>query len=140
VNGPAVAADGRRVAIAWFTAPNETPRVKLAFSNDAGATFGRPIQVDDASSAGRPDVLMLQDGSALVSWLERTAKGAEIRVRRVRPDGSRDQSLAVAESNALRPTGFPQLARAGNEVIFAWTQPGSPSSVQVAVAKIGGQN
>lgn len=139
VNGPSVSADGRRVAIAWFTAPKETPRVKIAFSNDAGATFGQPIQVDDATPAGRVDVLLLQDDSALVSWLDRTAKGGEIKVRRVKPDGSRDQSLSVTESTALRATGIPQMVRAGNEVVFAWTHPGSQSKVQTAVVKIAGQ-
>lgn len=136
VNGPSVAADGRRVAVAWFTAPKETPRVKIAFSNDAGATFGQPIQVDDATPAGRADVVLLADGSALVSWLDRTAKGGEIKVRRVKPDGSRGESLMLAESNSLRATGVPQMVRAGNEILFAYTQPGSPSKVQVAAIKI----
>jgi hypothetical protein len=139
VNGPSVAADGRRVVVAWFTAPKETPKVKIAFSNDAGATFGQPIQVDDATPAGRADVVMLPDGSALVSWLDRTAKGGEVKVRRVKPDGSRGEPLMLAESNSLRATGVPQMVRAGSEVVFAWTQPGPPSKVQVAVAKIAGQ-
>jgi hypothetical protein len=139
VNGPSVAADGKRVAVAWFTAPKETPRVKIAFSNDAGATFGQPIQVDEATPAGRVDVLMLPDGSAMVSWLERTAKGGEIKVRRVKQDGSRDKSITVAEANVSRAAGFPQMVRAGNEVMFAWTQPGSPSQVQTALLKITGQ-
>jgi hypothetical protein len=139
VNGPSVAADGRRVAVAWFTAPKETPKVKIAFSNDAGATFGQPIQVDDATPAGRADVVMLPDGSALVSWLDQTAKGGQVKVRRIKPDGSRGEPLMLAESNSLRATGVPQMARAGSEVVFAWTQPGAPSKVQVAVAKIAGQ-
>jgi hypothetical protein len=139
VNGPSVAADGRRVAVAWFTAPKETPVVKIAFSNDAGATFSQPLQVEGASPAGRVDVLLLEDGSALVRWLERTPKGGEIKVRRVKPDGSRGESLMLAESNSLRTTGVPQMVRAGNEVIFAWTQPGAPSKVQVAVAKVPGR-
>ncbi|HKY03953.1 MAG TPA: sialidase family protein [Blastocatellia bacterium] len=139
VNGPSVAADGRRVAVAWFTAPKEKSRVKIAFSNDAGATFGGPIQVDDATPAGRVDISMLPDGSALVSWLERTERGGEIKVRRVKADGSRSAPVTVAESNALRVTGVPQIVRAGNEVFFAWTEPGTPSSVRVAVAKIAGR-
>ncbi len=39
VNGPAVAAHGRRVAVAWFTAADDVPRVRLAFSANAGASF-----------------------------------------------------------------------------------------------------
>jgi hypothetical protein len=37
VNGPSIAADGRRVAVAWFTEAGKQPRVKIAFSGDAGA-------------------------------------------------------------------------------------------------------
>jgi hypothetical protein len=136
VNGPSVAASGRRVAVAWFTAANETARVKIAFSTDSGATFGQPIQVDEGSPMGRVDVLMLDDGSALVSWLERAAQGADIRLRRIQPDGSRDKAVIVAQSSAARASGFPQMARVGDEVIIAWTQAGPPPKVRVAAARL----
>lgn len=134
VNGPSVSADGRRVAVAWFTAAKEAPRVKVVFSGDAGATFGQPIRVDEGAPVGRVDVLMMAGGSALVSWLERTAKGGEVKVRLVRPDGSRGQSITVAESNVARVSGFPQMARIGDEIIFAWTDPGTPI-VRTAVGR-----
>lgn len=135
VNGPSVSADGRRVAVAWFTAAKDVPRVKIIFSSDAGATFGQPIQVDEGAPVGRVDVLMLADGSALVSWLERTAKGGEVKVRLLRPDGSRGQSITIAESSVARVSGFPQMARAGDEIIFAWTDPGTPSRVRTALGR-----
>ncbi len=84
VNGPAVAAEGRRVVVAWFSAVKEVPQVRVAFSEDAGASFATPIQVDDGESVGRVDVLMLPDGSALVCWLSGNAEGGAIKVRRVR--------------------------------------------------------
>lgn len=136
INGPSVAAEGRRVAVAWFTAAKETPRVNVIFSTDAGATFGRPIRVDEAAPVGRVDVLMLSDGSALVSWLERTAKGGEVKVRRIRPDGSTGPAVTVAELSAARVSGFPRMARAGDEIIFAWTAPGTPSRVRTAVGRL----
>jgi hypothetical protein len=40
VNGPAVAARGEDVAVAWFTAAGDVPRVKVAFSDDAAESFG----------------------------------------------------------------------------------------------------
>ena len=135
VNGPSVSADGRRVAVAWFTAAKDAPRVKVIFSDDAAATFGQPIRVDEGMPIGRVDVLLLADGSALVSWIERTTKGGEVKVRRIRPDGSRNQSITVAESSAARASGFPQMARAGNEIIFAWTDPGTPSRVRTALGR-----
>ena len=137
VNGPSVTADGKRVAVAWFTAAKETPRVKVVFSSDAGATFASPILVDEGSPIGRVDVLLLTDGSALVSWLERTTKGGEVKVRRVRPNGSRDEAITVAPSSDARASGFPQMARSGDEIIFAWTDPGTPSRVRTAVGRFG---
>ena len=136
VNGPSISAEGRRVAVAWFTAAKDAPRVKVIFSGDAGASFGQPIRVDDGAPVGRVDVLMLPDGSALVSWLERTAKGGEVKLRRIRSDGSRDQAVTVAESGVARASGFPQMTRAGNDVIFAWTDPSAPSRVRTAEVRI----
>lgn len=139
VNGPSVSAQGRRVAIAWFTGAKDTPRVKVVFSSDAGQTFGQPIQVDEGSPTGRVDVEILGDGSALISWLERTASGGEIKVRRVRPDGSRDEAKTLSVSSVARTSGFPRMARARDEVIFAWTQPGNSSQVRTAVLSFVGK-
>jgi len=123
VNGPAVSAAGRRVAVAWYTGAGNAQRVKLAFSNDAGESFGAPVTVDDGNPTGRVDVLMLADGGALVCWLEKLPGGGEIRMRRVRPDGKQDQAITVAPSGTARSNGFPQMARAGDALVFAWTGP-----------------
>jgi hypothetical protein len=121
VNGPAVAAAGRRVAVAWFTGADKTSRVKLAFSDDAGESFGQPVAVDDGNPAGRVDVLLLDDGGAMVCWLEKLPEGGAVRVRRVRPDGKLDEAVTVAPSGTARSNGFPQMTRSGGEIIFAWT-------------------
>jgi hypothetical protein len=136
VNGPSVAASGRRVAVAWFTAAKETPRVKVAFSSNAGATFGEPVIADDGNALGRVEVLMLEGGEALVVWMERTPAGAEVRARRVRQDGSRGHAITVAQSIAARSSGFPQIARSAGEIIFAWTAADNPPRVRTAVMKL----
>ncbi len=138
VNGPSIAADGRKVAVAWFTGAQDVARVKLTFSTDAGKTFGQPVQIDEGRPAGRVDVEVLGDGSALVTWLENTANGAEIKVRRVRPDGTREEAKTLTISSAARASGFPRATRAGNEVIFAWTQPDKPSRVRTAILSLTG--
>ncbi len=120
VNGPAVAALDKRVAVAWFTGANNKSQVKLAFSNDAGETFGAPIVIDDGNPAGRVDVLLLPDGSAMVSWLEKLANGGEVRIRQVKPDGSRAAAITIAPSGTARSSGFPQMIRSGNTLVFAW--------------------
>jgi hypothetical protein len=124
VNGPAIAAEGQRAAVAWFTSAGNVPRVKLAFSNDAGATFGAPIVVDDGNPVGRVDVLLLADGGAMVCWLEKLSDGGAVRVRRVHPQqlgGKLDRAVTVAPSGTARSNGFPQMVRAGQSLVFAWT-------------------
>jgi len=133
VNGPAVAAAGRQVAAAWFTAANEKSRVSVAFSQDSGATFGPPIVVDDGRPLGRVDVAFIGEGLGLVSWLEQTAKGTELRVRRVSPDGTRGEALTVADSSAARSSGFPRMAVSGTEAVVAWRDVSEPPKVRTAV-------
>ena len=131
-NGPAIAAEGRRVAVAWFTAARGEARVNLAFSTDAGATFSTPIRIDDGAPAGWPDVVLLDDGRAFVSWLEKTANGVgEVRVRAVGTD-SRGEATTVATSSSGRATGIPHMVRAGREVVVAWRQ-GTVKTARVAL-------
>ncbi len=136
VNGPAVAAEGSQVAVAWFTWANEIANVKVIFSDNEGLEFGEAIIADDGEPMGRVDIILLQDGAALVSWLEVTPDGAEIRVRRIQPDGSRDPSVTVTESSKERSSGTPRMVKNGNEIFLAWTQDGVPSMVRTAVAKL----
>jgi hypothetical protein len=136
VSGPALAAMGQRLAVAWFTAAYTAPHVKVIFSEDEGLTFGLPVVVDDGAPIGRVDVVLLEDGSALVCWLESSDDGATIRVRRVWKDGSVGRSQRVAPRDAGGASGVPRMARAGDEIHFAWTQPGDPPVVHTAVAKV----
>ncbi len=135
VNGPAVAAAANDVAIAWFTAAADTPRVRLAFSNDAGRTFHAPIRIDGGNPAGRVDVVLLSNGDALVTWLERTeGDAAEIRARRVSAGGRAYDAVTIAQSSGARASGFPRMVRSGGYLIFAWTVPGDVSSIRVGRA------
>jgi hypothetical protein len=136
VNGPSVAADGRNVAVAWFTAVGGTPRVKIAFSTDGGATFGAPIQVDDGETQGRVDVVLLPDKSALVCWLSGTVADGEIKARRVETNGSLGTPVVIAKTDISRSSGFPRMAVAGHEVHFAWTEFGKPSRIRMATADV----
>jgi hypothetical protein len=120
VNGPALAARETDVILAWYTAAHGVPRVNLAFSLDAGRSFGEPIQIDDGHPEGRVDVVLDQQGTAWVSWLERTDGGADVRVRRVRPGSAPEASTTVAASSEQRVSGFPRMARpAGSTGVFA---------------------
>lgn len=138
VNGPAAAAEGPTVAVAWFTAAGDTPKVKLAFSGDSGATFGDPLPVDDGRPLGRVDVVLLDADTALVSWLEQGEKGAAtLRLRRVARDGSRGDAATVAVSTGARSSGFPRMARSGGRVVLAWRDAAEPPRVRTALLEVG---
>jgi hypothetical protein len=134
VNGPAIASTDNAVAVAWFTAANEDTSVKLAWSFDGAINFAGPVAIDSDQPVGRVDVELLADGSAVVSWLRATANGeAEVCLRRVTPNGAAGPVHVVANTGANRASGFPQLLRAGDELILAWTDTsGAHSQVNAA--------
>lgn len=118
VNGPQIDAVGNRAATAWFTAAGDQGKAYVAFTDDGGATFAKPVRIDDGNPAGRTDVVMLDASSALVTWIEQN----DIRARVVRRDGTSDPSIKVASSSNARAAGFPRIARVGSVVWFAWTE------------------
>ncbi len=132
VNGPALAAAGAHVAIAWYTAAADTPRVQVAFSQDAGASFGPPIQIDDGSPLGRVHVALLEDGSALATWLESSGRDALIRARRVPVRGAAQAAITVARTSAARASGCPRVLKSGAAILFAWTEAGKVPQVRLA--------
>lgn len=122
VNGPAIAAQQDRVAVAWFTAAQNEPRVNVAFSRDGGRSFGAPIRVDLGDPAGRTDVILLPDGAALVGWLAFSQGDDTYRVRKVTPDGRMSAAMPISPAGQGWPSGFPRMVQTGNQVLFAWTE------------------
>jgi len=138
VNGPAIAAVGDRVAVAWYGAPNRESRVKLAWSQDAGRTFSAPIIVDDARVSGRVDVVLMPDGAAMISWMGKTEDDVgQVRLRRVSSDGDLGPIHIVAEGPFTRNSGFPQMIRVDDRLVFAWPEPGDPKHVRTAISSTG---
>lgn len=133
VNGPRLAAREESLVAAWFTGAGGVPRVRAAFSTDHGARWGRPLEVDDGRPLGRVDVLVLDDGSALVVWLEEAQGEGEalIRARRVHPSGARGRSTDLALTQAARSSGFPRMAAGDGGVVLAWTDPAEGGGVRV---------
>ncbi len=117
VNGPRIDAINNSLAIAWFSMPENKAQVKIIFSDDGGATFKEPIQVDEGKPIGRVDVVMLNEKTAMISWME----GSTIKALKVNSDGTKGQAINIATSSDSRSSGFPQMTKAGNNLIFAWT-------------------
>ncbi len=134
VNGPQVAADGNRLALAWFTASKDEPRVQVVFSGDGGATFGAPVRVDSGQALGRVDVELIGP-DAVVTWLSRATRGGELLARRISPTGDGSKSVTIARTGADRTSGFPRTASYQGAILVAWTENSSrqgPSRVQLA--------
>jgi len=85
---------------------------------------------------GRVDTLLLPDGSALVCWMAGTVESGEIKVRRILLDGTLGPASVIAKTDISRSSGFPRMARLGDEVHFAWTEFGKPSRIRTAVTDV----
>ena len=117
VNGPRAYAMGNNLAIAWFSMKDNKGQVKIIFSSDGGNTFNAPIQIDEGNPIGRVDVVMLDEKTAMLSWME----GTDIKAIKVNSDGTKGKPIMIAASSGARSSGFPQMTKAGNKLIFAWT-------------------
>lgn len=117
VNGPRVSAVGNNLAVAWFSMKNNKGEVNLIFSKDGGETFGKPIRIDEGNSIGRVDVAMIDSATAFISWME----GGQIKVVKVESNGTKENPILIGSSSDKRSSGFPQMTKSGNKLIFAWT-------------------
>ncbi len=123
VNGPSVAARGERAWVAWYTAANDMPRVRMAFSRDAGDTFAAPVEVDAGPAVQGRVAVAAGDDAVWLAWIREDAQGQSLQVARYAPDLSRETARAtVAKLQGRgRATGFPQLAAEGDAVRVVWT-------------------
>ena len=121
VNGPQITARGDKVALAWFTGAGNENKVKLAFSDDAGKTFGTPILIDDNKTLGRVDVELSDEGNAIVSWVANRSSAAALVIKEVSPDGETLKEMEITEMSFSRKSGFPQLTSTSSGYLLAWT-------------------
>ncbi len=135
VNGPSISARGDTVAIAWFTAADEKPRVRLAFSHDGGRTFRDPVLIDGDRPLGRVSVSAIE-GGALVTWLAASESGGVVLARSFGLGGRATRAIAIGESSAERASGFPSMVTRGREMVAAWTLPGDPRTIRIVAVPL----
>ena len=140
VNGPMLSARGRQAVIAWFTVRNDEGQAWAAFSSDAGRTWGAPIRLDDAASLGRVGVDLLDDGSAVATWVEYANRRGQFSMRRIDAAGQRSPAVSIARASTALSSDVPRMARHGRELVFAWAESaatgdrGKPQAVHTARA------
>ena len=132
VNGPAVSAKDDQVAVAWFTAKEDTPKVQLALSSDSGDTFSEPIVIASPETNGRVDTAILKADAIAVSWIDITEAHAKIMLSLFSSQGVLLHTSVVAKTSASRRSGFPIIESVGDSVFVTWTDVGETPQVKVA--------
>jgi hypothetical protein len=140
VNGPQLDARGRHVVAAWYTGAASQPRVHVAFSSDAGATFGKPVRIDAGAPTGRVDVLLLDveknQRSAFVTWIDGAGTDTGFVARRITSDGKAGPIVTIAKSTTARGAGFPRAAQIGDDTYVAWTELQPEKRIRIARVRL----
>ncbi|MBT8309564.1 MAG: exo-alpha-sialidase [Flavobacteriaceae bacterium] len=132
VNGPAITTHKSKVAVAWFTAANDHAEVKVAFSEDNGASFGKPITVNQEKPSGRVDIQFIDEESILVSWLDNVNENALIQLQKIQENGIKSPVISVTETSEERSSGFPRMVVKNDQAFIAWTNSGDSLTVKTA--------
>ncbi len=144
VNGPAVAASGEDLAVAWFTRMGEedTPEIRVAFSKDSGRSFGDPYSVWVgntrglvalvATEAAPGDDRFLLVHLALNDEAEVSGEDASWRACLVRPNGATSEFMRISDVDGGRSNGRLALTLAAPGIAQAiWTGPSGLVSAQL---------
>lgn len=121
VNGPKTVSSQDHIAVAWFTAANDTPFVKVAFSKNGVVDFQNPVIINDNLGIGRVDIAFMDDKHVLVSYMESDETTTYLKVKKVSVNGSISKTLTIAELSASRGTGVPQLEILDEIAYLIWT-------------------
>jgi len=121
VNGPAIVADGGRVAVAWFTMPDDQPRVSVAVSEDGGRSF-QPVDIlGEGSALGRVDLALSRQGFVL-SWVNQSEEAGVLELVGYQWRGLRTWRTRIDGLDAGRASGFPRLGLLRDcRPVVAWT-------------------
>jgi hypothetical protein len=135
VNGPALAAQGRRVALAWFTGADNKPMVKLAHSNDSGKTWTPPVVLSAGIPLGRAAIAITADQTTHVAWLDHNDGNGRLLVRRIAKNGTLSDTETLTPMKTDRNSGYPRMVADGNSIVYAWTDVGTDRSTRVKVGR-----
>jgi hypothetical protein len=137
VNGPAIAARGSQVAVAWFTAAGDVPRVRFANSDDGAAHFSSGIDIEPGRAMGQVDVVIGDGGTAFVSfWRGAAAGGMELAVQQVTPDGALGELRVLATTQSSLPVDVPQMEIVDGRLVVAWSELGESGGIYSVSAPI----
>lgn len=126
-----------RSAKAWFDPSPKDPSIQVSVQPSPRDPFLMPTRVEDSRPCGKPDLLLLKDGTVFVSWPEHYNQNEiALWLRRISPGGS----LSVPALLAVLPEGHlePHLALVKDfddqpaQVLLAYAQ-GEDETAQIIV-------
>ena len=129
VNGPALTRSRDHLFVAWFSAANGEPRVSIARSAAGAPAFEQARRVDLNDPVGRVDLIALEGGDLVVTWIERDADRpgrGRLLSRLVSPTGEMGPPIHVHEVGIGRDWGFPRAHEHAGQVRWIWTNADSP--------------
>ncbi len=122
VNGPSIDAFDKSVFVAWFTAANEKPEVKVAMSEDAGFSFHKVHTIKAKNPIGHVDIAMIDDKTGILSWLEWENNKETLKICKISLKGCSEAQIIVANS-AVGSLNFPRTSVTSSRFYITWTQP-----------------
>jgi hypothetical protein len=140
VNGPALAARGRFVALAWFTGAGNKPAVKLAHSKDEGRTWSEAHTLSSGIPLGRVAVALTDDGATHVAWLDHNDSNGRLLLRSVDATGKARDAITLTPMKTDRNSGYPRMIADGNSLVYAWTETGAGGAKKVKIGKLKVEN
>jgi hypothetical protein len=123
VNGPSIDAHADSAVVAWFTAADNIPAVKVAFSQDSGQSFEAAFRVDRGEGVGRVAAVMLPNAEALITWVEWRDEGEALVMCRATPDDGCVARQTITINTTPGSINFPQIVHSDGVIYLAWTQP-----------------
>lgn len=133
VNGPRIDYRNGKMAVIWYTEANGMPQVRLASSNDNGASFGEPAVIAEENTTGRADLSVDDDGTVYTSWMTNQNDNGYVMMRRVPDDRMMEAPIRVGITTSSRRSGFPRMALLNDGLLIAWTQTDPFIKVRTAV-------
>ncbi|KRG70889.1 sialidase family protein [Pseudoxanthomonas dokdonensis] len=122
VNGPAVAADGNTLWVAWYTEADGEPEVRIASSDDAGDSFQPFVSVAKGTQVLGRVSLAYQQGHVLLAWLQEDEQGQQLQFTRLDRDLQQPVTTVVASLAARgRASGMPRLLALPDIAVLIWT-------------------
>ncbi len=138
VNGPALAAQGETVLVAWPTgAGGEGLTLKARRLDQADAA---PVRIEASEQLlGRVDAIGWGRRQWLLSWLGAAGEGqAELKLAVYDADLRRSTTTVVTELPAGRNLGMPRLAGRGRDAVLVWTEADGAGGTRLKAVRIRG--